>query len=212
MKNLTDITIVLDRSGSMRVIKEATIKGFNAFLKEQQKTESNAVLSLVQFDQEYKIVYENININEAKKLTHKTFEPRGFTALLDAIGVTINNTKNRIKTLEKKQRPNNVLIVIITDGLENSSIKYTKEKVLKKIRKRERKDNWQFIYMGANQNAVDEGRGLGIIEDRALTFIHDNEGAMNAFSSLSQGVCYSLANEGSSFEFTDNDRDIQKRE
>ncbi len=212
MRNLTDITIILDRSGSMGFIKEATIKGFNSFLKEQQNAESDANLTLVQFDHEYKMVYESININEAKKLTHKTFKPRGATALLDAIGVTINNTKNRIKIIDKENRPSNVLIVIITDGEENSSNKFTREKIFNKISKREKKDNWKFVFIGSNQDAIAVGGSFGIAEDRALSYANDYDGAEQAFCSMSKQVNLVRENSMADFAFLEEDRDIQKRE
>ena len=211
MRNLTDITIILDRSGSMDAIKEATIKGFNSFLKEQQNAESDANLTLVQFDHEYKIVYESININEAKKLTYKTFKPRGTTALLDAIGITINNTKSRIKIIDKENRPNNVLIVIITDGYENSSNKFTREKIFKKISRREKKDDWKFVFIGSNQDAIAVGSSFGIAEDRALSYANDDAGVAEAFSSMSRQVCYSIESDKADFAFSKEDRNVQEK-
>lgn len=212
MKNVTDITIILDRSGSMEYIKDSTIKGFNSFLKEQQNSEGDANLTLVQFDHDYQILYENIDIKEVKKLTQKTFVPRGSTALLDAIGVTINNTKNRIKLTPNDKKPDKVLVVIITDGEENSSNKYSREKIFKKISKREKKDNWNFIFIGSNQDAIAVGSGFGISSDRSLTFANDDDGAKMAFKSMSENICEMRANHKREFLFSIEDRELQDRE
>ena len=211
MRNLTDITIILDRSGSMEFIKEATVLGFNSFLQEQLKSETDAVLTLVQFDHEYKVVYEGVDINKVKKLSNKTFIPRGTTALLDAIGVTISNVKNRIKLLKKDLKPKNVLIVIITDGEENSSNKFTREQIFKKISKKEKKDNWKFVFIGTNQDAISVGGSYGIAGSRALSYAADDDGTVDAFKSMSKRV-YMLREESlDDFAFLEEDRKIQKR-
>ena len=211
MKNSTDITIILDRSGSMEYIKESTIKGFNSFVKEQQNSDVDVKLTLVQFDHDYQVLYENIDIREVKKLTQKTFEPRGSTALLDAIGVTINNIKNRIKLTPNNQKPDKVLVVIITDGEENSSNKYSREKIFKKISKRENKDSWSFVFIGSNQDAIAVGSSFGIDAKRSLTFANDDEGAKVAFSSMSKNICNIMNNSEAEFIFSDEDRELQNR-
>ena len=212
MKNSTDITIILDRSGSMEYIKDSTIKGFNSFIKEQQNSDGDAKLTLVQFDHDYQVLYEGIDIREVKKLTHKTFVPRGSTALLDAIGTTINNTKNRIKLTPQNYKPDNVLVVIITDGEENSSNKYSREKIFKKISKRENKDNWKFVFIGSNQDAIAVGSSFGINANRSLTFANDDDGAEMAFSSMSKQINNCIINKSAVFEFSEEDRKLQDRE
>ena len=208
MKNSTDITIILDRSGSMEYIKHSTIKGFNLFLKEQQNSEGKAKLTLVQFDHEYQVLYEAIDIKEVKKLNKESFVPRGSTALLDAIGVTIDNTKNRIKLLKKSEKPDNTLIVIITDGEENSSNKYTRKNIFSKISKREKKE-WKFIFLGSNQDAIAVGAEFGIRASQSLTFANNDIGTKRAFMSVSNIICESRINENAIIEFTNEDREIQ---
>jgi uncharacterized protein YegL len=210
MKNLTDITVILDRSGSMEYIKNATIKGFNSFIKEQKQTEENVNVSLVQFDNEYKVSYESIPVQEVRKLNKDSFEPRGTTALFDAIGTTIDQTKKRFKLLDKKQRPENVLIVIITDGAENASNKFTEKQIFKMIEKRERKDGWNFVFIGSNQDAIYEGAKFGIKTERALTFANDDEGAIEAFASLARAANY-MKKSNESFVFEEADRVVQER-
>ena len=211
MGNSTDITIILDRSGSMEYIKESTIKGFNSFIEEQRNSAGKANLTLIQFDHEYQVIFENVNIKEVKKLTKNTFIPRGSTALLDAIGTTINGTKNRIKLLENYSKPDNTLMVIITDGEENSSNKFTREKIFKKISKREKKDNWKFIFIGSNQDAIAVGSSFGIHADRSLTFANDDIGAEMAFSSMSKNINNIIIDSESEFIFSEEDRELQNR-
>jgi uncharacterized protein YegL len=212
MKNLTDITIILDRSASMEIIKEATIKGLNTFLDDHKQKHdplhNNTKISLVQFDHEYQMIYESIDILDVKYLNNETFIPRGSTSLLDAIGKTITDTKNRLNLLPEKQKPNDVLIVIVTDGEENSSNKYTRDKIFKMISKREKKNNWKFIFIGSNQDAISVGGSLGIEADRALTFANDSEGVVDAFRSFSKGLG---GMENGIFRFSEEDRETQKR-
>jgi len=210
MKNLTDITIILDRSGSMFTIKSATIEGFNSFINKQQKGDFDVNLTFVQFDNEYEKVYEQKEIKKVKYLNHETYIPRGTTALLDAIGITINSTKQRINATEKSKKPANVIITIITDGYENASVEYSREAIYKMIHKREKKDNWNFIFLAANQDAIKEGGRFGIHSERALTFKNNREGVENAFKSMSK-ICYSLSDDSTSeIKFSDKDRMKQK--
>ena len=210
MKKLTDITIILDRSGSMFTIKSATIEGFNSFINKQQKGDFDVNLTFVQFDNEYEKVYEQKEIKKVKYLNHETYIPRGTTALLDAIGITINSTKQRINATEKSKKPANVIIAIITDGYENASVEYSRESISKLINKREKKDNWNFIFLAANQDAIKEGGRFGIHSDKALTFKNNREGVENAFKSMSK-ICYSLSDDSTSeIKFSNKERMKQK--
>ena len=206
MKKLTDITIILDRSGSMYSIKDSTIEGFNSFINKQQKGDFDVNLTFVQFDNEYEKVYEQKEIKKVKYLNHETYIPRGTTALLDAIGITINSTKKRIDTIGKSKKPTNVIIAIITDGYENASVEYSRKAISKMIHKREKKDNWNFIFLAANQDAIKEGARFGIHSERALTFKNNRKGVENAFHSMSN-ICYSLNDDSiSEIKFSNKDR------
>jgi uncharacterized protein YegL len=212
MKKRTDITIILDRSGSMDSIKEATIEGFNSFLKKQKSGDFETNVTLVQFDDEYQMVYEGQNSTNVKYLNNKSYVPRGMTALLDAIGTTITLAKKRIKAIEKLDRPENVITAIITDGEENASTKYTRESILKMIRKREGKNNWNFVFLAANQDAIAEGSKFGIRKERALTFKATGNGMKNAFHSLSN-LSYDLnADSICNFKFSKEDREKQQED
>jgi len=206
MKNLTDITIILDRSGSMFTIKSATIEGFNSFINKQQKGDFDANLTFVQFDNEYEKVYEQKEIKKVKYLNHETYIPRGTTALLDAIGLTINSTKKRIKNLDKSKKPRNVVIAIITDGYENASVEYSTKAIFNMIHKREKNDNWNFLFLAANQDAITEGAKFGIHQDRALTFANNDKGVKYSIRSMSE-MCYNLSNDSiSEIKFSEEER------
>ena len=210
MRKLTDITIILDRSGSMFTIKSATIEGFNSFINKQQKGDFDVNLTFVQFDNEYEKVFEQKEMKTVNYLNHETYTPRGTTALLDAIGITINSTKKRIDTIGKSKKPTNVIIAIITDGYENASVEYSYKAISKMIHKREKKDNWNFIFLAANQDAIKEGGRFGIHSERALTFKNNREGVENAFKSMSK-ICYSLSDDSTSeIKFSNKERMKQK--
>ena len=211
MKKTTDITIILDRSGSMDTIKNATIEGFNSFIKKQKKGDFHTNLTFVQFDDEYEKVYEQKDIKTVEYLNSKTYNPRGTTALLDAIGITINSTKKRIKNLDKSKKPRNVVITIITDGYENASVEYSTKAIFNMIHKREKNDNWNFLFLAANQDAISEGAKFGIHQDRALTFVNNDKGIKNSMRSMSE-MCYSLSNDSiSEIKFSEADRHIQQQ-
>lgn len=209
MTNLTDITIILDRSGSMESIKEATITAFNLFIKQQKEDGLPTNLSFIQFDDQYEQNFVEKNIHLVKELNAQTFQPRGMTALLDAIGSTIKAAKKRIKKSEIK--PDKVILTIITDGYENASTKYTREKIFKMIRKREEKDNWKFLFLAANQDAIYEGSKFGIHEDRAMTYRQDYMGTRDAFNSISQKVSSFKSGFNDNLFFDDEDRRKQQK-
>lgn len=211
MENLTDITIILDRSGSMGSIKDATIEGFNTFLKDQKKDEYKSRVSFVQFDDVYEAVYEGKNIDEVQYLNCDSFQPRGLTALLDAVGTSIQTAKKRIKKLSKKERPEHVIFAIITDGMENASTKYTRTEIFDKIRKREEKDGWKFVFIGANQDAISEASKFGIKREQALEFSADSIGVKNAMTSLSMKMYNMKRNSSKRFLFDEEDRKKQER-
>lgn len=209
MKKLTDITIILDRSGSMKIIKSATIESFNSFIQSQQADSVPTRLTLVQFDDVYETIYENQDIHQIHYLNHETYQPRGLTALLDAIGTTIENTKKRIKKATEK--PDLVVMVIITDGRENASTKFDRNEIFKKIRKREDKNQWKFVFLAANQDAIAEGRKFGINANQSLTFSYDQEGVRDAMNSVSKKISIVKYSIDSDFSFDEEDRKKQER-
>ena len=171
MKDATHIAVLLDRSGSMGAVKDETISGFNYFLKEQKAAGANATLTLVQFDTESTdVVHESMPILEVPDLNHQTFQPRGGTPLLDALGQTIDSTGRALAAIPEANRPNKVVFVVITDGQENSSHRHTKASVKERIDHQSSHYNWQFVFLGANQDAFDEAGAVGIAMGNAANF------------------------------------------
>jgi len=192
----TRIFIILDKSGSMEDCKTETIEGFNTFLKSQREIKNNqAFISLFQFSDSYEKIYENIPVENAPELTDQTFEPQGTTALLDAIGRTINSTE---------VSPNeSVIMVIITDGQENASDFYSREKINALISNRKEK-GWEFVFLGANQDAIAEAGRLGIHADSSLTF--STSETKVAFESLGSAISRSRSTPIKSISFTPQER------
>jgi Mg-chelatase subunit ChlD len=171
VKDATHIAVLLDRSGSMGDIKAETINGFNCFLEKQKAAGDNATLTLVQFDTESTdVVHESKPILEVPDLNQQTFQPRGGTPLLDALGQTIDSTGRALAAIPAANRPDKVVFVVITDGQENSSRHHTKASVKEKIDHQAGKYNWQFVYLGANQDAFDEAGSVGIAMANAANY------------------------------------------
>ena len=169
----TDIIFILDRSGSMSGTENDTIGGFNSFIQ-QHKKNKNTKVTTVLFDDQYEVLYERKKITEVKKLTTKEYYVRGCTALMDAIGKTINSLSPKIKN-------NKVLFVITTDGLENASHEYTKEKIRKLIKKH---SNWEFIYIGADIDSYSEASSIGIKTSNTANYSKSRRGINTLFASV----------------------------
>ena len=210
MKDYTHIGIVLDRSGSMSGLKEEIIGGFNAFLDDQKKVEGKATVTLAQFDHEIERLADFEPLAEVKPLTGKTYVPRGMTSLHDAIGLTVVYCDQRIKKLAKKKRPGKILVLVLTDGFENNSTEYTNGKIRDLIQSKE-KEGWEFSFIGANQDAVMTGAGLGISNTAAnITMAANAEGAGVMMRSMSAAVrCYRSAPSGQAFAYSEDDRKAQ---
>src|SRR4030095_4235504 len=191
MKDATHIVVLLDRSGSMESIKAETISGFNFFLNEQRKGGANASLTLVQFDtQATEVVHEKRPINTVEELNDDTYQPRGGTPLLDALAETINRTGRTLEVIPEESRPDKVVFVIITDGQKNSSHKFNKTQVKEMTEHQTTVYKWQFIYLGANQDAFAEAGSMGIAMGHAANFTAANMPA--AFAVASANVADSL--------------------
>lgn len=173
MKKETDIIFILDRSGSMGGIESDTIGGFNSFINKHKKN-NNTKVTTVLFDDKYEVLYERKPIEKVKKLTPKEYYVRGCTALMDAIGKTIN-------TIDKKVKDNKVLFVITTDGLENASQEYDKKKITELISKH---PNWEFIYIGADIDSVKEASSIGISASNTANYRKSRKGVNTLFDSI----------------------------
>lgn len=182
--SLTAIVMVLDRSGSMSSIRGATIEGINTFLKEQKSVEGDCYFTLVQFDDQYEVVYNNLPLVDIPDVTGKTFVPRGSTALLDAVGKTINLTREGLLKIEEARRPDRVLMVIYTDGMENASQEYTTEQIKTLIEETKEKDGWDYLYLGANQDAITVAQNMGIGSTHAANYVSTSAGTFSTYDSL----------------------------
>jgi hypothetical protein len=170
--NLTHITVILDRSGSMSTIDRDTVGGFNTFVEEQQKAAGTATMTLIRFDNEAKADYIDKPIKDVPKLL--SVEPRGMTAMLDAIGKGINELGEKLAKLPEEKRPSRVIVVIITDGEENASKEFNHVQIKDMIEHQHKKYNWQFTYLGANQDAVLAARQMGISAANSSSFVAAN--------------------------------------
>lgn len=181
MKNYTDITILLDRSGSMDSIKPAMESGFNEFIQEHKANPSTR-MTLIQFDTpEPEVVYENTPILDVPKFT---LQPRGMTALFDALCKTIDRTGRRLADMKQSERPERVLFVIITDGQENASVTYRRTDVRERISRQTGVYNWQFTYLGANQDAYKEAESFGIAAGSTMNYTASMAGTRGAMRGM----------------------------
>lgn len=180
-KELTEIVFVLDRSGSMCGLESDTIGGFNAYISKQRKEEGDANVTTVLFDDCIELIHDRTNIKSMKPLTEKQYYVRGCTALLDAVGYSISRMIDTQKKLSDESKADKVVFIITTDGYENASHEYTYSSINKLIEKQKEKYNWEFIFMGANIDAVSEAEKLGIHSSRAVKYYHDEEGVKETY-------------------------------
>ena len=182
----TEIAFILDRSGSMECCQDAAIEGFNQFLTEQQKTEGLAKLTLALFDDEYLVPVSSVPVQEVVPLTHETYQPRNCTALLDAIGKTIDDLGQRLAALPEKDRPGQVIVAVLTDGLENASQRFTWKQVAGKIKHQTDIYKWVFLFLGANQDAIATAANLSITANNAANFVADAAGSKASHAAFSR--------------------------
>jgi uncharacterized protein YegL len=191
-EKLTDITFILDRSGSMESIRNDTIGGFNAFLDAQTKAPGEAVVTLVQFDNEYEVDYQAVSAKLVRPLDSESFVPRGATALNDAIGRTVTETGKRLAAMAEKDRPGKVMIIIMTDGAENASTDYKGPSGIERIKKmiEHQKDvySWAFLFLGANLNAQKTSTGYGIGAGNAMQYAAHGAGTKAVLRGAARGV------------------------
>ncbi|MDU6346893.1 MAG: hypothetical protein E6593_09090 [Clostridium sp.] len=188
-KNLTEIVFILDRSGSMSGLEADTIGGFNSMIEKQKKAEGEAIISTVLFDNTSEVIHDRVDVQNIKPLTDKDYTVRGCTALLDAIGGAIHHIGNVHKYARTEDVPEHTMFVITTDGMENASRRYDSEKVKKMIERQKEKYGWEFLFLGANIDAVETARHFGISEDRAVNYHSDSEGTQLNYEVLSEAIC-----------------------
>lgn len=183
-KDLTEIVFILDRSGSMSGLESDTIGGFNSMLAKQQKQEGEAYISTVLFDNEMQVLHDRVSIRKVKPLTDEDYYVGGCTALLDAVGRSVKHIAHVHKYAREDDRPAKTMVVIITDGFENASREYSYRDVKKLITHEQEKYGWEFIFMGANIDAVAEADRFGIREERAVRYENDCEGVALNFDAV----------------------------
>jgi len=208
MKNETLVSVVLDRSGSMSSIRTDMEGGFNTFISEQRKVKTDEVLvNLYQFDDRYDVEYENRPLALVPNLN---LVPRGWTALYDALGKTINNVGERLSKLPENKRPARVLILVITDGGENSSKEFRREQIAEMIKLQQEKYNWQFVFLGANQDSFLVARSLNINTANAMTFAANASGVSCSYNAINDSLTSYRAGDEQGLKFRDADREAQR--
>lgn len=186
-KNVTEIIFLLDRSGSMSGLESDTIGGFNAFIKKQSELEGETLVTAVMFDDQYEVLWNGIDAKNVK-LTDREYYVRGCTALLDAVGKTILDVGHRLSMAIEEQKPGKVIFVITTDGMENASREFNYDKVKELIKHQQEKYNWEFIFMGANIDAVKEADSLGINVENAYNFEASEDGVEKMYNVICEAV------------------------
>ena len=187
-KGLTELVFILDRSGSMIGLESDTIGGYNAMLEKQKKEPGEAVITTVLFDDKYELLHDRINLRGIALITDQEYYVRGNTALLDAVGKTINKIGNAQKHTAEDERAENVMVVITTDGMENASREFSYEKVRKMIEHQKSKYGWEFIFLGANIDAIAAAERFGISEDRSTNYNADSEGTLLNYAVINETV------------------------
>lgn len=186
--NITELVFILDKSGSMSGLESDTIGGYNAMLKKQQEEQGEAIVTTVLFDDNYELLHDRINIKGLSTITEKDYFVGGCTALLDAIGKTIHKIVNVQKHTSEEQRADKVMFVITTDGMENASKEYTYEKIKSMIEQQKDKYGWEFIFLGANIDAISTAARFGIGSDRAANYNADEKGTRLNYEVVSNAI------------------------
>jgi hypothetical protein len=189
--DLTEIAYVLDRSGSMQTLVSDAIGGFNAFLNNQQKLEGSANFTLVLFDHEYLVLHKSVDIRNVPALNETTYVPRGQTAMLDAVGRTVDDLGAHLASVPEHKRPAKVIIAIFTDGLENASRVYTTERLAASIQHQQEKYNWEFLFLAANQDAIASAAKIAIPVAQAMNYIASPAGVRESQERLDARVTQS---------------------
>ena len=198
-KGLTEMAFILDMSGSMSGLESDTIGGYNSLIEKQKEEDGEAYVTTVFFDDRYIMFHDHINIQDIAPLTNTDYRPMGMTALLDAIGKTVNSIGVRLNETPEEERPEKVIIVITTDGQENSSREFTKQKIKEMIEHQQSKYNWVFMFLGANMDAVNEAGSLGINTDFARNYTSNAKGTNTAYTVLSASLS-NIRDEGFSWD------------
>ncbi|MDO4632880.1 MAG: VWA domain-containing protein [Eubacteriales bacterium] len=187
-KNLTEVVFILDRSGSMSGLEADTIGGFNSMLERQRKGEGEVYISTVLFDDKVEVLHDRVDISKVEPMNDSQYYVRGCTALLDALGGAIHHIGNVHKYAREEDRPEKTLFIITTDGMENASRHYTYDEVKRMTERQQERYGWEFLFLGANIDAISEAARFGIRSDRAVNYECDSTGTKLNYKVLSDAV------------------------
>ena len=210
--NITELVFILDRSGSMAGLERDTIGGFNSLIEKQKKEDGECYVSTVIFDNVSEVLHDRVKLAEVNKMTEKEYTVRGATALIDAIGGAIHHIKNVHKYIRPEDVPEHTMFVITTDGMENASHQYSSDQVKKMIEEQKEKCGWEFLFIGANIDAVETAAKFGINSDRAVNYHADTVGTGVLYETVSATVCNFRKNAPLQADWSKNiQKDFEKR-
>ena len=186
--NITELVFILDRSGSMSGFEADTIGGFNATIEKQKEQDGKVYVSTVLFDNISEVIHDRIDINEIKRMTRRDYQVGGCTALLDAIGGAIHHIGNIHKYARQEDIPEHTIFIITTDGMENASHRYSKDRIKEMIKRQTEKYGWEFIFLAANIDAVETAENIGIRKERAANYRQTKDGVYRSYCAMSEAI------------------------
>ena len=211
--NITELVFILDRSGSMSGLESDTIGGFNSMIAKQKKEKGEAYVSTVLFDNESKVIHDRVKLSEIRPMTEDDYFVGGCTALLDAIGGAVKHIGNIHKYARPEDVPERTMFIITTDGLENASHKYSYSEIKKLVERQKKKYGWEFIFLGANIDAVEAAERVGISRERAANYRADSKGTALGFEGISAAISSLRMNKDIGREWADTlENDKKKRD